>query len=56
MPEPRRIEDIIAVSGDKLPEIAIQECKREQLNLLFSRLNIESQTMQTQKDAVETKI
>jgi hypothetical protein len=36
--------------------VAIQECKREHLNHLFSRLNIESQNMLTQKDAVEVKI
>jgi len=44
------------VMKDKPSEIVLQECKRGELNLLFSRLNIESQTMQTQKDALEIKI
>ena len=47
VPEPKRIEDFLSLpdSKDHNNDAAIQECKRDQLNQLFSRLNIESQNM-----------
>ena len=52
IPEAKRIEDLASDKSNK----ALQECKRDQLNQVFSRLFIESQKMQEHKETIELKL